>query len=262
MKRGAFAGAREPGGITAVIGAMFEEVARLKSGLRGETVAFGPFEIHSGHLAGVRVLLAESGVGKVNAAAITQELLARGADRVVFTGVAGALDPELRPLDVVIGSSAVQHDVDVTGLGYRPGEVPGVGLVFDADPKLVALATTVAGKVVAEEAVAGVEAPPAQPIARVVVARIASGDAFVADPERAAAIRRQFDAACAEMEGAACAQVCTRWGAPFVIVRSISDGADNSAELNFRRFTELAARRAEAIVTGMLRELGPTAGAA
>lgn len=222
----------------------------------GAAVGLGPFAIHSGRIAGARVLLAESGVGKVNAAAITQELLARGADRVVFTGVAGALDPELRPGDVVIGSSAVQHDVDVTGLGYRHGEVPGVGLAFEADAELVAFAADVAGAVVAAERRALAEVDPASPGPRVVVGRVASGDAFVADAGRAAGIRRRFDAACAEMEGAACAQVCYRWGTPFVIVRSISDSADHGADVDFRRFTELAARRAEAIVTGVLARIG------
>jgi len=91
--------------------------------------------------------------------------------------------------------------------------------------------------------------------ATVVAGRIASGDAFVADPRRVAALRERFGAACAEMEGAAVAQVCARWGVPWVVVRSISDTADHDASVDFRAFTELAAARAEAVVRGVLMRL-------
>ncbi len=231
---------------------MAEEVARLRAllGPEARPARAGPFELHFGAIEGVQVVLAESGVGKVNAAALTHELLRQGAERVVFTGVAGGLAPGLGPGDVVVGASAVQHDVDVTSLGYAPGEVPGSGLVFDSDPALVGLAERAAHDALAAETpVVGERAP------RVVTGRIASGDVFVAGSERAAAIRDRFDAACAEMEGAACAQVCARWGVPFVIVRSISDSADHSARVDFRQFTVLAAARAERIVTLMLRAL-------
>ncbi len=230
---------------------MPEEVESLRAALEGassETV--GPFVVHFGSLGGGQVALAESGVGKVNAAALTHELLRRGSQRVVFTGVAGALAPELRPGDVVIGSSAVQHDVDVTGLGYRPGEVPGTGMVFEADPTLVRIATEAAAAALAGEATAAAGRAP-----RIVTGRIASGDTFVAGSAQAAAIRERFDAVCAEMEGAACAQLCARWGVPFVIVRSISDSADHAAEVDFRRFTRLAAARSERIVAGVMESV-------
>ncbi|MCC6311920.1 MAG: 5'-methylthioadenosine/adenosylhomocysteine nucleosidase [Trueperaceae bacterium] len=220
---------------------MTEEVARLRAGLADAAAArCGPFAWESGSLEGVPVLLAECGVGKVNAAALTQALLAAGAARVVFTGVAGAVADSLRIGDVVVSSDAVQHDVDVTGLGYEPGEVPGVGKVWGADPALRSAALAAA------RALAGV---------RVVEGRVASGDAFVSDPARVLQLRQTFGAACAEMEGAAVAQVCARWGVPFVIVRSISDTADHSAGVDFRAFTRVAAERAESVVRGLLRRL-------
>lgn len=220
---------------------MAEEVARLRAGLAGTAAArSGPFAWESGSLEGVPVLLAECGIGKVNAAALTQALLAAGADRVVFTGVAGAVADSLRIGDVVVSSDAVQHDVDVTGLGYEPGEVPGVGKAWEADPALRSAALAAA------RALAGV---------RVVEGRVASGDTFVSDPARVRQLRQTFDAACAEMEGAAVAQVCARWGVPFVIVRSISDTADHSAGVDFRAFTLVAAERAENVVRGLLRRL-------
>ncbi len=237
---------------------MSEEVARLRAllGPSARREHAGPFELGFGEIEGVSVVLAESGVGKVNAAALTHELLRQGAERVIFTGVAGALALGLGPGDVVVGSSAVQHDVDVTALGYAPGEVPGTGQVFDSDPTLVRLAERAAREAVAAERRAGGERSPL-----VVIGRIASGDVFVASAERAAAIREGLDGACAEMEGAACAQVCARWSVPFVIVRSISDSADHSSQTDFRQFTALAAERAERIVARMLRSLADQGGA-
>ena len=235
-------------GRVAVIGAMAVETARLRAAMTGPvTERRGPFEVHIGRIEGVDVILAECGIGKVNAAALTQALLDMGAAKVVFTGVAGALAPELRVGDVVIGDSAVQHDVDVTALGYQPGEVPGSGTVFEADGALVAAAFEAAR-----------QAALVSGGWRVVRGRVASGDRFVGGGELARQIRERFAAACVEMEGAACAQVCSRWGIPFVIVRSLSDSADHSAQVDFRAFTELAAERAEQIVRGLLRTLART----
>jgi len=229
---------------------MPEEVERLRSGLRDAvTVLAAPFRVQRGALAGVPVLLAECGVGKVNAAALTQFLVSQGAKSCVFTGVAGALDERLSVGDVVIGSSAVQHDVDVTALGYAPGHVPGSSATWRCDAELVALATAVA------LAVAEPGNPEDPPAFRVKVGTVATGDQFVASPARAAELRDLFGAICAEMEGAACAQVCAAWGVPFVIVRSISDNADHTATVDFRSFTRLAAERADLIVTGILATL-------
>lgn len=234
----------------AVIGAMTEEVERLRSGLRDAvTVLDGPFMVQRGTMAGVPVLLAKCGVGKVNAAALTQVLVSQGAKSCVFTGVAGATDEELSVGDVVIGSSAVQHDVDVTALGYAAGQVPGSTATWQSDAELVALATAVARSVATRGNTDGA------PAFRVKVGTVATGDQFISSPDRAAALRNVFGAACAEMEGAACAQVCAAWGVPFVIVRCISDNANHSANVDFRSFTRLAAERAELIVTGMLETL-------
>lgn len=225
----------------AVIGAMPEEVAPLRVAL-AEAVeeSSGPFHWARGRLLGVPVLVAECGIGKVNAAALTQALLGAGAGRVVFTGVAGAVDEGLAVGDVVVSVDAVQHDVDVTGLGYPLGEVPGSGLAWPADPTLREAA------VAAARELEGL---------RVLEGRVASGDVFVTDARLVRRLREEFGAACAEMEGAAVAQVCARWGVPFVIVRSISDTADHAAKVDFRAFTLLAAGRAEAVVRGLLGRL-------
>ncbi len=229
-------------GVTAVMGAMDEEIERLLEALASDGPAErrGPFTLHRGRLEGVPVVVAKCGIGKVNAAALTQALLDAGATRLIFTGVAGGVDPALRVGDLVVSRDAVQHDVDVRPLGYDLGEVPGDGAAWAADPVLVDHAVAAAGEL---EAV------------RTVVGRVASGDRFVADPGEVARIRSDFGAACAEMEGAAVAQVCAKWSVPWVVVRSISDTADHDAHTDFRAFTKLAAERAKRVVRGILRRL-------
>ena len=227
-----------------IIGAMQEEVGLLLADLdRSESA--GPLEypgvtLHRGRLDGLEVLVTVGGIGKVNAAMTTTRLLAAGATRVVFTGVAGAVHPELKVGDIVVSIDCLQHDVDVTALGYPLGEIPGEPLSWPADPQLQALAMEAAHEVQGVAVMAG---------------RVVSGDVFVASPERASALWQTFGAACAEMEGAAVAQVCARHGVPYVVVRSVSDTADGSANVDYREFMPLVARHAKQVVRGMTRRL-------
>jgi adenosylhomocysteine nucleosidase len=225
----------------AILGAMPEEISALLSALDGRSESHaGGHEVHSGVLEGRRVLIVRCGIGKVNAAAVAQLLVLRQPRALIFTGVAGAVDPELRVGDIVVASDALQHDVDVTALGYEPGLVPGEPLSWRSDPLLTELAVSAA---------AGLTD------VRVVTGRVASGDQFVADPLRTASLRERFGASCVEMEGAAVAQVCARAGVPFVIIRSISDSADHDAQVSFREFTTLAAGRAKRLVREMVRRM-------
>jgi adenosylhomocysteine nucleosidase len=225
----------------AILGAMPEEIVALVSALneRSESLA-GGFGIHAGELEGKPVLVVRCGIGKVNAAAVAQLLVLRQPRALIFTGVAGAVDPGLQVGDIVVASDALQHDVDVTALGYEPGLVPGEPLSWSSDPHLVELAVSSAAELTD---------------VRVVTGRVVSGDQFVADRRRKASLQKRFGASCVEMEGAAVAQVCSRAGVPFVIIRSISDSADHDAQVSFREFTELAAGRAKRLVREMVRRL-------
>lgn len=221
----------------AIIGAMESEVSLLQADLTAATSrTSGGFELHEGELAGHPVCVARAGVGKVNAAALAMLLVLNGARAVIFTGVAGALDPRLKPGDVVLGSDCVQHDVDVTALDYAPGQVPGEPFSWPADPALLEAALA-----------AGSEAG-----LNVMTGRILSGDSFVASQETGLRLRQQFGGTCVEMEGAAVAQVCARAGVPCLVVRAISDSADGSARPDFREFTELAAGMSRQVVLGTL----------
>ena len=229
-----------------IIGAMVEELEQLLAALSEQkTVQRGAYTLYTGLLQGKPVLLSQCGIGKVNAAALAQIFVLEGVSQLIFTGVAGGVAPGLKVGDIVVSSDALQHDADVRALGYALGEVPGEPLSWPADETLQA-ATLAAAKALPEVRSAEV---------KVVSGRVLSGDQFIADPDKVRFLFETFGGACAEMEGAAVAQVCSRAGTPFVIIRSLSDSADDSAEVDFRSFTPLAARRAKAVVLGLLERL-------
>lgn len=225
----------------AIIGAMDEEIELLLADLlQREDLTFPGVTLHRGALGGVSVLLTRGGIGKVNAAMTTTHLIMNGATQVIFTGVAGGVHPELRVGDIVISTDLVQHDVDVTALGYDLGTVPGEAPAWSADPYLRAVALAAA------QDVEGVQ---------VQEGRVASGDQFIASREGVQRLWKSFKASCAEMEGAAVAQVCAKAGVPFVVIRSISDTADHDANVDYREFMPLVARHAKLVVRGMLSRL-------
>lgn len=199
----------------------------------------------SGTLAGRPVLLATIGVGKVNAAMATALVVERFSPAVViFTGVAGGLDPELQPGDVVVGERHVQHDL-VTHTEQGPvlrGVRNAAGvvgpLVLEASPALVALARQVAGGLELERTAGATRAP------RVRFGTIATGDSFVGAQAKKTELRERLSADAVEMEGAAVAQVCVQLGVPFLVVRGLSDRAAADAPEEARRNLALAARNA------------------
>lgn len=227
--------------MTGIIGALPEELAALLNAMDTSLAQTrGPFTLHVGRLAGKGVIVAQCGVGKVNASALTQTLIHQGVTQIIFTGVAGGIARDLKVGDIVVSSDCVQHDVDVSGLGYEPGQIPGEKLAWRADTRLRE---------------AAIDAARALGNVSVVSGRVLSGDQFIQDQLKAARLRETYQAACAEMEGAAVAQICHKWDVPFVIIRSISDAGDGGAATDFREFLPLAAERAATVVQRMLEKL-------
>ena len=225
-----------------IIGAMEVEVATLRDQMDVErTVTRANMDFSEGVLNGCPAVVVRCGIGKVNAAACAQILADEfGVTHVVNTGVAGSLDNRIEIGDVVVSTDAVHHDMDVTGLGYAPGEVPQVGTVaFPANDGMRERAVEACHQVVPEIGV--------------FEGRVASGDQFIAERARKARIKADFDAMCCEMEGAAIAHACHVNGVPFAVVRAISDKADGSAEMAYPEFEASSAVRCTAVVEELCR---------
>ncbi|MGG1311340.1 MULTISPECIES: 5'-methylthioadenosine/adenosylhomocysteine nucleosidase [Cohnella] len=226
-----------------IIGAMQEEIDLLLGGMQDVVkMNRSGIEYVVGSLHDRKVAVCKSGVGKVNAAVCTQVLIDRFlAEKIIFTGVAGAVDPGLEIGDIVVSTSSVQHDFDVTALGFKRGVIPYQEVSeWKADETLVRLA---------------VEAGERLYPGRCKTGKILSGDQFIADREAVRRLYEEFGGACTEMEGAAVAQVCAMNGVPHVIIRSMSDKADGSAHVNFAEFTVEAAARSYAIVNAIVQRL-------
>lgn len=246
--------------LTAILSALAQEQAGLLEQLRApllQTVAGRDF--WSGQLHGQQVVLALSRIGKVSASLTASVLIGHfGANRIVFTGVAGGLAPGVQVGDVVVAQDFLQHDLDASPLFPRY-EVPLYGRArFACDPALTVLLADAARRTLMPSATEGL---PLSAIARVHHGLIASGDQFIASAAGSAALQSALRAAgyevlAVEMEGAAVAQVCADYNVPFAAVRTISDRADDTAHIDFPSFvTEVASRYALAIVNELLQSL-------
>ena len=211
-----------------IIGAMQEEVEQLISvmNITKEEKKAG-MEFFAGRLEGVPVTIVRSGIGKVNAAICTQILVDDfNVDAVINTGIAGSLHDKIEIADVVLSEDVLHHDMDATGFGYPKGQIPRMDVLsFKADAGLVALAK---------------KACEAAPDIGIHIGRIVSGDQFVSDSDVKKKIVDDFKGLCTEMEGAAIAQTSYLNGIPFVIIRTISDKADNSASVDYPTFEKKA----------------------
>jgi adenosylhomocysteine nucleosidase len=226
-----------------IIGAMQEEIEQLVQHMTNTTESMlAGIRYFEGVIEGKRAVVCKSGVGKVNAAVCTQILIDRfQVEAVIFTGVAGALDPELTIGDIVVSNDCMQHDMDVTALGFSKGIIPfAEQSMFVADAALADAAIRVSARLFGGRAKLG---------------RVLSGDQFIASREKVSELHQELGGTCTEMEGAAVAQVCAMNNTPFVVIRSMSDKADGSAHVNFAEFTVLASQHSFQIVQGMLREI-------
>lgn len=225
-----------------IIGAMDEEVAILKDYIQQkqyETVAH--CEFIQGEIEGKDIVLLKSGIGKVNASMATTIMHERfSPDYVINTGSAGGFLSEMDVGDIVISNSVVQHDVDVTGFDYEYGQVPGLPTYYNADKMLI-------------EHVEGVIADMQMPYRKGV---IATGDAFMNDPDRVSFVKNTFqDMIAMEMEAAAIAQVCHQYEKPFVIIRSLSDIAGKEAPMSFDAFLHVASKNATEVIVRFVKTI-------
>ncbi|WP_353133056.1 5'-methylthioadenosine/adenosylhomocysteine nucleosidase [Limnohabitans sp.] len=246
----------------ALVSAMHEELAEVLARMPDEqkTVVAGR-EFWLGHWRGHDVVAVLSRIGKVAAATTATVLLERfGVSRMVFTGVAGGLAPQVNVGDVVIAREFIQHDMDASPLFPRH-EVPLTGLTrFPADAAL-SQALAVAAPLALQDMWASL--PHGERLnldlakAQVHQGLIASGDRFVSQTMESQALQRALpDALAVEMECAAMAQVCHDYGVPFAAVRIISDRADDAAHVDFQRFIQsIASRYSVAVLDRLLMSL-------
>ena len=229
--------------ITGIIGAMEEEVAKLKTEMTGviETKKAG-MNFLKGKLFDKDVVVVRSGIGKVNAALCTQILVDDFMiDRVINTGVAGGLYSELEVGDIVISSDALYHDFDVTGFGYKEGVIPRMETsTFTADMELAAKAKDICNKV--------------NPDIKCFVGRVVSGDEFVSTNEKKTWLVDKFNGYCTEMEGCGIAHAAYLNHIPFIIVRAISDKADGSAKVDYSEFEMKAIEHTVKLMKELVRE--------
>lgn len=227
--------------IIGIIGAMEEEVALLKQDMDvQETVEAASMSFCKGKLCGRDVVVVRSGIGKVNAGVCAQILVDRfGVNVLINTGIAGSLDAAIDIGDMVISTDLVEHDVDATGFGYPVGQIPRMETFsFPADKALVEKA-----KAANEEA---------NPDIHTFTGRIVSGDQFVSSSEVKEHLVHTFHGMCTEMEGAAIAHAAYLNQISCVIIRAISDKADNSATEDYPTFERKAIEHSVRLVRNLL----------
>lgn len=227
-----------------IIGAMELEVKELKEAMSvSEITKKANMEFYEGTLNNVPVVIVQCGIGKVNAALCTQIL----ADlfqvtHIINTGVAGSLNAKLDIGDILISRDALHHDMDVTIFGYQLGEVPQMGRrEFPADERLAKLAKETCEKV--------------NPDIHAILGRVVSGDQFISGNEIKEKLIQEYQGDCAEMEGASIAHGAYLNKIPFVIIRAISDKADNSAEMDYPAFEAAAAKHSAALVRELVKHI-------
>ena len=224
-----------------IIGAMEVEVEKLKADMtiESQTQKAGMTFV-CGALKGREVVVVRSGVGKVNAAVCTQILCdCFDVSAVINTGIAGSLNAQIDIGDIVISTDVLHHDMDATGFGYPAGQIPQMDIFsFPADPELMDKAEQVCRRV--------------NPDIKVFRGRVVSGDQFISHRAVKERITGLFGGFCTEMEGAAIAQTAWLNGVPFLIVRAISDKADDSATEDYPVFEAKAVKHSVALIEGLM----------
>lgn len=225
----------------AIIGAMDEEVSQLKEKMTDvEIFSKAGMDFYKGTLCEKEVVVVRCGISKVNAAICVQILVDEfKIDAVINTGIAGSLKNEINIGDVVLSTDAVQHDVDAQGFGYPVGQIPRMDtFAFQADEKLLALAQECCSRV--------------NPDIQAFTGRVVTGDQFVDKKEKKDWLSATFGGYCTEMEGGAIAQAAYLNNIPFLIIRAISDKADDSATIDYPTFEAKAIKHSVNLMLDMV----------
>lgn len=229
--------------ILGIIAAMSEELEILLKDLQLEdTQVKARMTFYKGKLWGKEVVAVVCGIGKVNAAVCTQLLITEyNVSSIINVGVAGGIGKDIYPGDVVVATDLVQYDMDTTAFGDPMGQIPRLDTFdFKCDDKLVNIANLACSKATEFKTFSG---------------RIVSGDQFVASLEKIHWLEKEFSALACEMEGASIAHVCYLNNTPFVVIRSISDNANNGAHMDFEKFTPIGVRNSTFILKSMIQSL-------
>ena len=224
----------------AILGAMPEEIEPLLKELNPKKIEFANNKFYFAEFANHELIIAYSKIGKVNSALTATLMIEKfGAEKLIFTGVAGALKDGFKIGDLLYATKVVQHDLDITAFGHPFGFVPESPIFVETDENLNKIAVSVAKEL-------GINLKNGI---------VASGDQFICDEERKSWIERTFDASAVEMEGASVAQVCYALNTPFFMLRAISDEAGSKAEFDFDEFmvksAEISARFALKMVENL-----------
>ena len=224
-----------------ILSALEEENRLLLTKLVSPAVTeYARVQFTSGQLADTPVVMANTKVGKVNAAIVTQLLIDRfNVDTIILMGLGGGTGPEIEVGDIVISKDVVHHDVDATGyMDIELGEIPFLGIkYFPADERLIRTAEQAARKITgikktqSNESAAGYNP-------RIVIGRVMTGDQFINSMEKVRWLWETFRGHCVEMEGAAVAQCAYLNDIPFVIIRAISDKCDELAEKSYHSYLQ------------------------
>jgi len=222
----------------AIMGAMPEEIAPILEKLESyTTVEYAGNRYYEAKYKGVELVIAYSKIGKVFSTLTATTMIEHfGAKKLLFSGVAGAINPSLRVGDLIVATKLSQHDLDITVFGHPYGFVPEGSVFIAADNEMISMSKEVAkemGKTIQE----GI---------------IATGDQFVANEERKNWIGKEFNADALEMEGGSVAVVCNALNIPFFILRAISDAADMDASFSFDKFLETSAIESAEFVMKMV----------
>ena len=224
-----------------IIAAMKEEMQEIKKIMQEiEEIKIKELIFFKGKINNNIIILVEAGIGKVNAARVTQLMIDKfEIERIINVGSAGSANNELKIGDIVIGKRLVQHDFDITAFGHPKGFITNIGQYVESDSELISKMEQTILKLSQNEF-------------KIKIGTIASGDIFCTEPKMKEKIRTKFNADAIEMEGAAIAQVCKLNEIPFIVIRSISDNPDGKNEITFDQFLEKASKRCAEIINKFL----------